>query len=363
MSNNKSTPTAFIATVYGDLTTLNNSALSKARLKIFYKGKNRNGSYISDEMANKMLTTLPGTPIVGYFDADKGDFLGHVSKETARAYGFVPDANNFEWETHLDNDGVYRTYACCDVILWTGRYPVATKIVGKNHSMELNPDTIDGEWVDYDDEFFFQFTNAEFLGLCVLGDEYEPCFEGSSFFELRNTNGTITNDLTEMFSLYKSAIDMSNENPTGGNTMDESKKDLELDSNVAEPVVEETEVAETEATVEEEVEVEVTTEMEKETEVEEEVAEEETANEEPVTEEENCAADQVETTEEKVEEEVETDSTLEDVEEEKEEEVEETEAEEETEEVEKEAEVEANAALIAAKDEEIASLKAELEAS
>ena len=153
MSNNKSTPTAFIATVYGDLTTLNNSALSKARLKIFYKGKNRNGSYITDDMAEKMLATLPGTPIVGYFDADKGDFLGHVSKETARAYGFVPDANNFEWETHLDNDGVYRTYACCDVILWTGRYPVASKIVGKNHSMELNPNTIDGVWVDYDDEY------------------------------------------------------------------------------------------------------------------------------------------------------------------------------------------------------------------
>ena len=366
MSNNKSTPTAFIATVYGDLTTLNNSALSKARLKIFYKGKNRNGSYITDELAEQMLTTLPGTPIVGYFDADKGDFLGHVSKETARAYGFVPETNNLEWETHLDNDGVYRTYACCDVILWTGRYPVATKIVGKNHSMELNPDTIDGVWVDYDDEFFFQFSNAEFLGLCVLGDEYEPCFEGSSFFELRNTNGTITSDLTEMFSLYKSAIDESNENPTGGNTMDESMKDQELDSNVAEPVVEEA-AAENEAEVEKDVEVEVSTEMEKDTEAEEEVAEE-SADEEPVTEEEDCAADPVETEEEVVEEEneeVETDHTSEDVEEEKEEEkVEETE-EETTEDSEEaaveESEVETNAALIAAKDEEIASLKAQLE--
>lgn len=369
MSNNKSTPTAFIATVYGDLTTLNNSALSKARLKIFYKGKNRNGSYITDDMAEKMLTTLPGTPIVGYFDADKGDFLGHVSKETARAYGFVPDANNFEWETHLDNDGVYRTYACCDVVLWTGRYPVASKIVGKNHSMELNPNTIDGVWVDYDDEYYFQFSNAEFLGLCVLGDEYEPCFEGSSFYELRNTNGTITNDLTEMFSLYKSAIDQGNENPTGGNTMDESMKDQELDSNVAEPVVEETEATEATAEVEKEVEVEVSTEMENETEVEEEVVEEETTEEEPVTEEEDCAADPVETVEEEVveehNEEVETNHTSDETEEEKEEEKVEDTEEEATEEKEEEtvadAEVETNAALIAAKDEEIASLKAQLE--
>lgn len=366
MSNNKSTPTAFIATVYGDLTTLNNSALSKARLKIFYKGKNRNGSYITDDMAEQMLLTLPGTPIVGYFDADKGDFLGHVSKETARAYGFVPETNNFEWETHLDNDGIYRTYACCDVILWTGRYPVANKIVGKNHSMELNPDTVDGEWVTYDDEFYFQFTNAEFLGLCVLGDEYEPCFEGSSFFELRNTNETITNDLTEMFSLYKSAIDMSNENPTGGNTMKESMEDQKLDSNVAEPVAEETEATNAPAEEEKEVAVEVTTDMEQEN-AEEEVAEEETASTESVTEEEDCAADP-ETAEEEVEEEneeVETDHTSEDAEEEKEEEkVEETE-EETTNDSEEEnveaSEVETNAALIAAKDEEIASLQAQLE--
>ena len=368
MSNNKSTPTAFIATVHGDLITLNNSALSKARLKIFYKGKNRNGSYITDDMAEKMLATLPGTPIVGYFDADKGDFLGHVSKETARAYGFVPDANNFEWETHLDNDGVYRTYACCDVILWTGRYPVASKIVGKNHSMELNPDTIDGVWVDYDDEYYFQFSNAEFLGLCVLGDEYEPCFEGSSFYELRNTNGTITDDLTEMFSLYKSAIDMSNENPTGGNTMDESMKDQKLDSNVAEPVVEETETAEATTEVEKEVEVEVSTEMEKEAEVEEAV-EEETTEEEPVTEEEDCAADPVE--KEKVEEEVvkeveETETnnaseTEENEEEKVEETVENTTEESGHDEDVENAEIATNAALIAAKDEEIASLKAQLE--
>ena len=97
MTINKSTPTNFVATVYGDLVPLNNSALSKARLKIFYKGLNRNGSYITDEIAEKMISTLPGTPVVGYFDGDKDDFLGHVDKEANRAYGFVPENMNFKW--------------------------------------------------------------------------------------------------------------------------------------------------------------------------------------------------------------------------------------------------------------------------
>ena len=233
--NQKSTPTNFVATVYGNLVPLNNSALSKARLKIFYKGMNRNGSYINEEIAEKLISTLPGTPVVGYYDSDKDDFLGHVSPESNRAYGFVPEEMNFKWEMFLDPDGVYRTYACTDIILWTGRYPIASKIVGKSHSMELNPDTVEGEWVEHDDEYYFEFTNAEFFGLCVLGEEYEPCFEGSSFYELhqQENNASISKDLKEMFSLYKSTIDSAEENPTGGQEMEDEKlkpQDLDNDS-------------------------------------------------------------------------------------------------------------------------------------
>lgn len=140
----RQTPSNFVSTVYGNLTPLNNSALSKARLKIFYKGLNRNGSFIDDDQAERLLSTLPGTPVVGYFDADKGDFLGHEAPEKSKPYGFVPEDMNFAWETNLDPDGIYRTYACVDLILWTGRYPVASSIVGKSHSMELNPDTVEG---------------------------------------------------------------------------------------------------------------------------------------------------------------------------------------------------------------------------
>lgn len=285
MENQKITPTNFIATVYGNLTPLNNSAFSKARLKIFYKGLNRNGSYITDEVAEKLLATLPGTPVVGNFQGEKDDFEGHMSwaPEELKAYGFVPQEMNFNWEMSLDPDGVYRTYACTDVILWTGRYPIASRIVGKSHSMELNPDTVEGEWVETEDDFYFQFSNAEFFGLCILGDDYEPCFEGSSFYELhrKEEQKPVSHELQEMFSLYKKELDIASENQTGGQEMEEENKDLNVEEQVPETdeVVEEQEV-ETPAKGEEVVEEETAPEGEGEAE------EGEEQEEEPETEEE-----------------------------------------------------------------------------
>lgn len=284
MENQKITPTNFIATVYGNLTPLNNSAFSKARLKIFYKGLNRNGSYITDEVAEKLLATLPGTPVVSNFQGEKDDFEGHMSwaPEELKAYGFVPQEMNFNWEMSLDPDGVYRTYACTDVILWTGRYPIASRIVGKSHSMELNPDTVEGEWVETEDDFYFQFSNAEFFGLCILGDDYEPCFEGSSFYELhrKEEQKPVSHELQEMFSLYKKELDIASENQTGGQEMEEENKDLNVEEQVPETneVVEEQEV-ETPAEGEEVVEEETTPEEEGEAE------EGEEQEEEPETEE------------------------------------------------------------------------------
>lgn len=285
MENQKITPTNFIATVYGNLTPLNNSAFSKARLKIFYKGLNRNGSYITDEVAEKLLATLPGTPVVGNFQGEKDDFEGHMSwaPEELKAYGFVPQEMNFNWEMSLDPDGVYRTYACTDVILWTGRYPIASRIVGKSHSMELNPDTVEGEWVETEDDFYFQFSNAEFFGLCILGDDYEPCFEGSSFYELhrKEEQKPVSHELQEMFSLYKKELDIASKNQTGGQEMEEENKDLNVEEQVPETdkVVEEQEV-ETPAEGEEIIEEETTPEEEGEAE------EGEEQEEEPETEEE-----------------------------------------------------------------------------
>ena len=51
----------FSVTIYGDLEKYNET-ISKARCRIFYKGLNRNGSYITDEFAENLLSTISYVP-------------------------------------------------------------------------------------------------------------------------------------------------------------------------------------------------------------------------------------------------------------------------------------------------------------
>nr|DAI51149.1 MAG TPA: hypothetical protein [Caudoviricetes sp.] len=67
--------------------------------------------------------------------------------------------------------------------IWTGQYKEAKKIVedGKGQSMELDDNTLDATWTKDDNgkPQFFIINEAIISKLCVLGDDYEPCFEGA----------------------------------------------------------------------------------------------------------------------------------------------------------------------------------------
>jgi hypothetical protein len=76
--------------------------ISKCEIKVCYVGDepNRNGSIITKEVARDMANSLPGSPIVGYYNESKEDFEEHnrvidISngkfeiKDTTRPYGFV----------------------------------------------------------------------------------------------------------------------------------------------------------------------------------------------------------------------------------------------------------------------------------
>lgn len=182
----KKIPTTFVGEIAEGLTQVS-PEISKARLRIFYKGFNRNQGYITDEFAEKLLSSLPYTPVIGIFNDLVKDFGGHnQDRNVAKIYGVVPQDPHFAWEDHLDSDGVMRTYACTDVYLFTGRYDAAKLIPGKQQSMELDTKTIRGDWQvinEYGQEGFV-YTDAQFIGLSVLGDDKTPCFEGSAFYEL-----------------------------------------------------------------------------------------------------------------------------------------------------------------------------------
>ena len=171
--------------IYGQITKLTET-LSKCRVRIFYKGMNRNRIYISDDFANQLISSLPYAPIKGIFSYTDVDYEDHGQDNTdGRIYGIIPENPNFAWEKHLDDDGIEREYATADVILFTGLYPEANLIPGKSQSMEIFKDTMDGEWRIYEDgKPYFYFKSGGLLGLQILGEKVEPCFEGSAFFSL-----------------------------------------------------------------------------------------------------------------------------------------------------------------------------------
>lgn len=201
--------TTFNVEIYEQLIPQNDT-LSKSRCRIFYKGLNRNGTFISDEFAEKLIATIPYTPVKGIFDTYEGEYTDHGDKRSlGRIYGVVPENYNFKWEKHLDNDGVEREYACVDVLIYTGLYQEATSIVGSPQSMELWEPSIKGKWGFVDGKRCYIFEDASFLGLQVLGQEVEPCFEGAGFFSLLQTLDNYQNTTQEEEEMLKPIFKLS----------------------------------------------------------------------------------------------------------------------------------------------------------
>ena len=154
-----------------------NPLISKCQIKVCYVGDkpNRNGSIITKEVAREMANSLPGSPIVGYFNEGNGDFEEHnrtidISngkfeiKDTTKPYGFV-DLNAKCWFQKFLDDGVEHEYLCTEGWLWTGQYPECKRIIerGNNQSMELDPDSVKGFWAkDQNEKPDFFILNESF---------------------------------------------------------------------------------------------------------------------------------------------------------------------------------------------------------
>lgn len=176
----------FPITLYGALEEYN-QVLTKGRCRIFYKGGNRNRTYITDEFAEQLIASLPYTPIKGIYDNTAEDYTDHGRQRyDGRIYGIVPENPNFSWESHVDEDGIVREYACVDILLFTSIYKEASEIIGQAQSMELYAPSIKGDWKYINGKKFYVFTEGCFLGLQVLGSDVEPCFEGAAFYTEQN---------------------------------------------------------------------------------------------------------------------------------------------------------------------------------
>ena len=178
-----------------------NPLISKCQIKVCYVGDkpNRNRSVITKEVATQMANSLPGSPIVGFYNEAKGDFEEHnrvidISngefkiRDTTRPYGFV-DLNAKVWFQKFLDDGVNEhEYLMTEGYIWTGQYPESQRIInqGNNQSMELSENYLDATWTKDDNgkPQFFIINEAIVSKLCILGEECEPCFEGSQIAKI-----------------------------------------------------------------------------------------------------------------------------------------------------------------------------------
>lgn len=169
--------------------------ISKCGIKVCYVSDepNRNRSVITKDVARELAYSLRGAPIVGNYSDFTEDFEEHnrvISikggkievREDTRPYGFV-DLNAKCWFQEFDDEGVVHEYLMTEGWIWTGQYPEAQRVIdeGNNQSMELDENFIDAFWTKDNNgkPQFFIINEAIISKLCILGEDYEPCFEGA----------------------------------------------------------------------------------------------------------------------------------------------------------------------------------------
>ena len=229
-----------------------NPLISKCQIKVCWVGyqPNRNKSIITKDVAKEMANTLPGSPIVGYYNESTGDFEEHNKiielsggkfklVPTTKPYGFV-DLNAKVWfEWFLDKDGITREYLVTEGWLWTGQFPECERVItkGNNQSMELDENMIDAYWTKdaNGNKEFFIINEAIISKLCILGEEFEPCFEGGSITAPKLEFSFEEDFKQRLFSMMSEIKNILNE---GGANMDENMTPVVEEPVVEEPVVE-----------------------------------------------------------------------------------------------------------------------------
>lgn len=252
-----------------------NNNLGRLQVRVFTKYKNRNGSYITDSVAEQLINSaIQGdTPVVGFFDPESQSWASHTGPSLANGYGYIEDFVG--WQPFQDTDGVTRDYAVFSVVLFTKYFEEAQKVLGQNQSMELDIDSITGDWTFMDDQEYFVYKTARILGCCIIGD-HEPCFSVSAFFSKNDdTYNTQYDKFSSLLFDLKTQVEEAEKNLKGG---EQPMNEFENQ----EAVTEEVSVEETEVQVEETAAVEFE-ESTAETEVENETSE--ATEEEVVTEE------------------------------------------------------------------------------
>lgn len=193
--------------------------VSESVIKVCYVSDkpNPNQTVINYEVGKQIAATLPGAPVAGFFDKATGDFEQHSRRITisdgeiniediTKPYGFVSPMHQ-PWYQDFNEDGEIRTYLMCKAYLWTRQYEEAKQAFGKGQSMELDEHSMSG----YYEGDVFVFTSATLDKLCILGDDYPPCFSGAKIMttyakEYNNLAANIENTIGRRYYIMNNQM-------------------------------------------------------------------------------------------------------------------------------------------------------------
>ena len=208
----------------------------EVKIRAFTKYANRNGSYITDAVADQLIesATNGATPVIGFFDPETQTWASHTGPKLAKAYGYVDSF--YGWVPFTDTDGATRDYAVFNAMLFIDYFEEANTIVGQNQSMELDIKSISGDWAEIGGSEYYVYTTAKMAGFCVIG-AHEPCFSVSAFFSQQSD--TFKEQYEQFSSLLFELKAQVEEARKGGEQPMNELENQELEN----PVVEEEQVA------------------------------------------------------------------------------------------------------------------------
>lgn len=223
-----------------------NKDFTRCRCNVFYTGRNRNYSDITENALKKFIARkgYANVPVVAHLmKDDDGNYYvgGHDRKiivsnagidlvDETIPFGVIPEDCNPSMDMITERSGEQREYFSVDVILWTHRYPIMEASYGDeiyfNQSMEINFDIGDYE---YDGDYTV-IKDFSMSALCLLNksnnskDNIEPCFESSVVKKFSVDEGKFKQNFELMLQTLKKyeAVESNNSIMKGEIGMDKS---------------------------------------------------------------------------------------------------------------------------------------------
>lgn len=182
-----------------------NEDFTRCRCSVFYTGRNRNYSDITEDALDKFIAKkgYANIPVVAHLmkDDDGNFYVGSHDRKIILSnegidfidetipYGVIPEDCNPSKDLITEKSGIQRKYFSVDIILWTHRYPIMEASYNDeiyfNQSMEIVFDSS-----EIDNDGYIVVHDFHMSALCLLNKRdssgtdgnnknQEPCFESS----------------------------------------------------------------------------------------------------------------------------------------------------------------------------------------